>query len=204
MVPLGGRERQVDVDGAVSRGLCVDAQFDVGKQETHVRQASSGLALANLFVGLDAEVVSNAERLDPGIGLLDTSQIRFPVPAELVVEQRARRVQVRVPTVPEGTLGIVGAHSCPLPRARGLSRLLESGQFVRCSMRKSLGIARAPVNCARRGRVGWRLPGKRLSGPSAGHGLRSRRGTQRQWQRIARETTDGLQVPQIGLASASG
>ena len=92
VIRVGGREQKMDVDGAVGGGLGVYAEFDVRKQEPHVRQTSRGLTPANFLVGLDAEVVGNAERFDPGIGLLDPSQIRLPVPAELVVEQRARRV----------------------------------------------------------------------------------------------------------------
>ncbi len=48
----------------------------------------------------DARVVGHTQRSDRGLRLLDASQVPVPVVPELVTQERSRRMQMRIPTMP--------------------------------------------------------------------------------------------------------
>ena len=101
-----------------------------GKSSCTSGRRSLRLALAHLLVGIDAEVVGDAESLDPGLRLSILLKIRIPVAAELIVEQCAWRVQVGVPAVPDGSAVVVNVAHRPPCTSLHPSRPGELGRDV--------------------------------------------------------------------------
>jgi Fe-S cluster biosynthesis and repair protein YggX len=133
----------VNVDGAIGASFGLDAKFNVRKKELDVPKTSLRFALADLLIGIDAKIICDAEGLDPRIGQLYPGEIGLPVAAELIVEQRAWRVEMRVPTMSERSASIMNAthwghltkrkfmYVCRESRSRGNVLIRLAGQRQR-------------------------------------------------------------------------
>jgi hypothetical protein len=102
MIRIFRRKEQVNVDRRRLGCLDAQSQFDVGKDQSDIGEASLALLLDNLLVAFNAEVVGNTQRSDGRVRRFDCTEKGFPriCPRVLVIAGRARRMDVRVPTMP--------------------------------------------------------------------------------------------------------
>src|SRR5665647_1524266 len=92
----------MDVDCPVARGRRRQPQLDVREDQADVWKPTRYLVVEDRLVLVDAEVVGDAQRLDPGFGLLEPREVLVPcVLAELIVHRRTGRMDVRIPAPPD-------------------------------------------------------------------------------------------------------
>jgi hypothetical protein len=80
----------------------VEAQLDIREEQFHVGEPTGGLVLEKFFVGLGDVVVGDGDCLDPRRQAFEGREIGNPWVggAELIVEDGAGRMDMRLPSVP--------------------------------------------------------------------------------------------------------
>ena len=95
-------DEQVHVHEPALHRCGVQPEFDIREHQAHRRKASLVLVLADSFVGVGEVVVRHCDGLDDGRCTLECRQVVVPRgrPPELVVHERPRGMDVRLPPVP--------------------------------------------------------------------------------------------------------
>jgi hypothetical protein len=95
------RKQKMNID-RLGGGLDIKAKLDIGKDTERIFQAAIfEFSFADLFVGLNGEVVGDTQRSDRWVGLLNCIQVGFPVAPELVREDCPGGMNMRIPPMPD-------------------------------------------------------------------------------------------------------
>ena len=102
MVRILGTDKQMQIDEPAFGRRRIQPQFHVRKNEAHPWQSSVLLVFQEPLVRVRDVVISDRNRFDGGRRPLECTEIVVPGrrTLELVVHQRARRVNMRLPAVP--------------------------------------------------------------------------------------------------------
>src|SRR3546814_14695545 len=100
MIGIVGADEQMGVDPR-PRGSHAEPKLAIRKAQVAVLEATLLLSRANLLVEFKPVIVGNTERADRLRRTLDRGKLCFPIALALLFEDRARGVDVRIPSPPQ-------------------------------------------------------------------------------------------------------
>ena len=99
VVGIFGVDQQVHVHGALLRAH-VEAHLNVRKEQGNPRRPSGVFVFVEFLIRVGHVIVGDADRLYLGQLVFECLDIGVPIPLELVVEDGARRMDMRLPPAP--------------------------------------------------------------------------------------------------------
>src|SRR5215831_14432546 len=94
----------MDIDPSTFYGSDAETHLDIRKNKFAIRQTTGSFGFNDLLIGISTVVIGHANGTDLRCRRLQRFKIGLPFVAafELIVQNRSRRMDVRLPTVPMG------------------------------------------------------------------------------------------------------